>query len=135
MIRDANLSEFLPDHFFRVWGLTVLRYKHRVLCYILSHINSVTLNDTRIALLRALGTVSDSAKANILLPTIRALFTTHQPVNGDSPPSQELVGLLVSCYDTSVVNDFNDTQSNMWDVFMVVLRKLFTSKILYNIVL
>jgi U3 small nucleolar RNA-associated protein 10 len=80
-------------------------------------------------MLKTLSAVSSSAKAQILLPTIQTLTTQRQVVDEDSSSSQEYTGLLVSCFDASVVNDLNDAQSDMWDVLTSVLRKLFTGKI------
>ncbi|KAF9468309.1 hypothetical protein BDZ94DRAFT_1246474 [Collybia nuda] len=101
-------------------------YKYRVLCYILSHVNSVIVNDARITLLKAFDTVSNSAKANILLPIIQVL-TTPRPANEDSLIPQELVNLLVSCFDATVANDLNDVQNSMWATFTAVIRNIYTS--------
>ncbi|KAG6866337.1 hypothetical protein C0991_005804 [Blastosporella zonata] len=96
-------------------------YKRRILCFIVSHINALTLPTARIALLKSIEAISDSAKAEILSPTIKSLMAK----NAD-PASRNLTDLVMSSFDVSVAKDFNDEQSVLWDVYVSVIRFHFT---------
>ncbi|RDB23790.1 U3 small nucleolar RNA-associated protein 10 [Hypsizygus marmoreus] len=94
-------------------------YKHRVLCYLVSHINAIGVPGSQIALLNSLDSISDSVKAHVLLPTIKSIAADveHAP--------HELSGLVVSCLDISVAKDLNDPTGTLWEVFVAVLRSSF----------
>jgi U3 small nucleolar RNA-associated protein 10 len=94
-----------------------------VLCYILSHINALGIPSAQIALLKAVEAISDSAKAQILFPTIQRLLSTPAAIaKGSDPQRAELSDLVVSCLDISVTNDLNDEKHMLWDLFVAVLR-------------
>ncbi|GLB44223.1 putative U3 small nucleolar RNA-associated protein 10 [Lyophyllum shimeji] len=99
-------------------------YKHRVLCFITSHINAIALPAAQVALLKSVDAISDSAKAQILLPTIKTLVSS---MKADSTNDmQSLVELAISCFDASVVKDLNE-EGELWGVFISLIRASFTS--------
>ena len=94
-----------------------------MLCYILSHINALGIPSAQISLLKAVEAISDSAKAQILLPTIQRLLSTPTTIaKGSNSQLAELSDLVVSCLDISVTNDLNEEKNALWDVFVAVLR-------------
>ncbi|KAF8064012.1 hypothetical protein FPV67DRAFT_198389 [Lyophyllum atratum] len=98
-------------------------YKRRVLCFILSHINAITLPAAQIALLKSLEGIADSAKAQIMLPTMKTLVSSMKADNTDT--LQALTDLAISCFDASVAKDLNDEQGESWSVFVSVIRASF----------
>ncbi|KAG5644278.1 hypothetical protein DXG03_008763 [Asterophora parasitica] len=98
-------------------------YKLRVLCFLLSHINAIALPTAQVSLLKSLDVISDSAKAQILLPTIRSLVASWK---GDiSDTQQELTDLALSCFDGSVAKELGDEHGELWNVFVSALRATF----------
>ncbi|KAI0742763.1 hypothetical protein C8Q80DRAFT_1221194 [Daedaleopsis nitida] len=89
-------------------------YKQRVLCYLLSHVNSCALLHVKTALLRSVDTVSNAAKAQALMPTIEALLG-EQSVDG------QLAALVASAFDASAAADLNDVDKPVWGVYEKVL--------------
>lgn len=106
-----------------------LSYKHRVFCYLLSHINALSSETTQVALLKSTATISDKAKIQILLPTIQSVVkrvSLVQPSETFSSVSKEFATRLLSCYDSSAAGCLNET-AQPWDVFLQVIRTFFRS--------
>ncbi|KAF8154101.1 hypothetical protein B0H34DRAFT_800000 [Crassisporium funariophilum] len=101
-------------------------YKHRVVCYILSHINAFCLETAQSALLKLVVTIQDKAKIQILLPTIHALSekaSLAEPANIFASASEELTTLMLSCFDATAASHLKDADS--WNVFIKVVRTYF----------
>lgn len=80
--------------------------------------NGCPLLNVKCALLKAVDTVSNEAKAQVLLPTIEALLNTQ------TVPSQQLrmlVALAVSGFDSSSAADLNDVDKSTWSMYEKVL--------------
>ena len=98
------------------------RYKQRVLCFLLSHVNGCHLVNAKVQLLEAIQGVSSSAKAQTLEPTIQSVL------NGEFAAwdgHQQLAALVASTFDESVATDLNDPDKNAWAVY----EKLLTTSI------
>lgn len=91
----------------------------------LSHINALGVPGAQIALLKAVEAISDSAKAQMLLPTIQMLLSAS--ATEANSQLAELADIVVSCFDISVTNDLNDEHNPLWDTFVSVLRSTFES--------
>ncbi|KAG6902641.1 hypothetical protein C0995_013766 [Termitomyces sp. Mi166 len=96
----------------------IAEYKHRVLCFIVSHVNAFALPPAQISLLRSIEAISDSAKAEILLPTIKSLLASKKR----DAMLRDLTDLVMSCFDASVAKDLNEEKSTVWDVYISVVR-------------
>ncbi|PFH46286.1 hypothetical protein AMATHDRAFT_155738 [Amanita thiersii Skay4041] len=100
-------------------------YKHRVHCYLLSHVHALSLPSAQIVLLKITQNVPDAAKARLLSPIIEQLV--------ESPPAphdsilEELTGLCLTCFDSSVSRDLSDPESTLWDLYVSALCKYFAS--------
>lgn len=93
-----------------VLELTTRRYKQRVLCYLLSHVNGCALLHVKAALLRSVDSVSNAAKAPALLPTVEGLF-------GAQSVDAELAALAVGAFDATAAPDLNDVDKPVWGVY------------------
>ncbi|KAG5637085.1 hypothetical protein H0H81_005818 [Sphagnurus paluster] len=126
LAHDFNyLTLFHQQHLGRIKGdkKRDSEYKHRILCFIMSHINAIDIAMVQISLLKSVEVISDSTKVQILLPTIKSLV---QSINGEKTPvAQELIDLLVSSFDTSAAKDLDLEQGEMWTVFKSVVRASF----------
>ncbi|KAG5718058.1 U3 small nucleolar RNA-associated protein 10, partial [Termitomyces sp. T112] len=96
----------------------ILEYKHRVLCFIVSHVNALALPAAQIVLLRSIESISDSAKAEILLPTIKSLLASKK----SDAILRDLTDLVMPCFDASVAKDLNEEKSALWDAYVSVVR-------------
>ena len=99
-------------------------YKHRVVCYLLSHINACSSEFARTRLLNSIATIPNKAKSQIVLPTIQALTekaTSIQPADIFIASSEKLTIQLLSCFDVTAAAHLNDDPS-AWDLFLLVLR-------------
>jgi U3 small nucleolar RNA-associated protein 10 len=116
------------SYFVLRWSDALYRYKHRVLCYLLSHINALNIPNAQIALLKAIEAISDGAKAHVLLPTIHILLSPSAlAANENNSQLTELSDLVISCFDVSTAKDLNNEQDMLWDTFVAVLRVVFRS--------
>jgi U3 small nucleolar RNA-associated protein 10 len=91
-------------------------YKKRVLCYLLSHINALSSADMQTILLKAVGSVTDKAKLQLLLPTIQKLLLPNQQQHA------ELFLVLLRSFDGSAAKGMNDNGKPFWDVYLDLLR-------------
>lgn len=105
----------------------IFRYKNRVLCYLLSHINAHSLSTAQLALLKSISAGSDVAKAQLLAPTIRSLVSGQLDDYFNAVDLEEFARLLAATFDESVASELNNAQSVLWDVFCLTLRYCFRS--------
>lgn len=82
--------------------------------YLLSHVNAVGLEAIKIEILQSLSLVSSKVKAISLLPSVEAL--------SDHRGSVALACLLVSSIDASSVAQLNDTEGELWKVYVHLLE-------------
>ncbi|KAI0830231.1 hypothetical protein BC628DRAFT_1357002 [Trametes gibbosa] len=97
-------------------------YKERVLCFLLSHVNSCPLVDVKAGLLKSLDGVSNEVKAQVLVPTLEALLS-EQGVQDvvSNKVHQDLATYAVSAFDATVAPDINDPEKTMWTLYERVL--------------
>ncbi|KAJ3515006.1 hypothetical protein NLJ89_g2035 [Agrocybe chaxingu] len=99
-------------------------YKHRITCFVLSHVNAMSSEFAQVALLKSIGTIADKAKCQILLPTIQALAEEASRSPATSifvSTSEELTTRSLSCLDTTAAEHLN-ASTLAWDVFTQVAR-------------
>lgn len=101
------------------------RYKRRILCYLLSHVQALSLPAAEVVLLKLVENVSDKAKAQILTPVITDLVTADVPVQGSI--QEDLTSLCISSFDSSVTNDLNEARAPLWDLYISTIRRFFIS--------
>ena len=101
----------------------IFRYKHRVLCFFVSHINAFTLPVAQIALLKLIVAIPDDAKVHNLLPTIKALLAYSSDTLDAT--TQELSTLIISCFDASVAKDLDDAGGKVWSIYVSLLNWAF----------
>ena len=115
-----------------------VRYKQRVLCYLLSHIDALASPDAQLVLLRAIENVSDPVKAQLLLPTIKKLVqpTTRTEILNDiyGDHLKEFTALVFSSFDNSIANDLNETNDDLWPTFLLCIDHCFKSGVLIVLV-
>ncbi|CAA7262090.1 unnamed protein product [Cyclocybe aegerita] len=99
-------------------------YKHRVICYILSHVNAMSSESAQVALLKSIATIADKAKSQILLPTIQALV--EKASRSPAPTifvstSEELTTRTLSCLDATAAEHLN-ASTLTWDIFTQMVQ-------------
>ncbi|KAI0632952.1 hypothetical protein C8Q77DRAFT_1120632 [Trametes polyzona] len=97
-------------------------YKQRVLCYLLSHVNSCPLPGVKASLLRSLDNVTNEVKAQVLMPTIESLVS-EQGIRdaANSKAYQELAAYAASAFDATAAPDLNDPAKDAYAVYEKVL--------------
>jgi len=94
----------------------IYSYKHRIACFLLSHVNALPSDHPRKALLDSLSSIAEKARATILLPTLQALAepSTRQTMDTN------LLAHLLSSFDGSSANALNSDK--VWDAFIKILQ-------------
>lgn len=111
-----------------------ISYKHRILCYLLSHVNSLSSETVQISLLKSIATITNKAKIQILLPTIQTIITKSSSADPDSSfseISEEFTTRVLSCYDSFAASYLNETAAG-WDIFLQLLRRVFCAGTRYK---
>ena len=101
-----------------------ISYKHRVVCFLLSHVNATPLEAVRIGLLDTIATISDKSRLQILLPTFEQL--TSGAAQDQTSISEGLATRIMSTFDAAVAPYLNDNVA-AWDTFVLVIRKYLSS--------
>jgi U3 small nucleolar RNA-associated protein 10 len=120
----AKCAIYLSDHCKKNVDKGV-RYKQRILSYLLSHVGAISLPSAKTALLKSMTNVSDGVKAQLLLPVIQGLV--RGSIGDPSGSFEEYATLVVSTFDKSSSDILNETSSASWPVFVSVLRQFFQS--------
>ena len=100
-----------------------ISYKHRIVCYLLSHINACASEFVQTRLLNCVAAIRHKAKSQILLPTIQALIekaTATQPADIFATSSENLTIQLLSCFDAAAAH-LNENPS-AWNLFLLAIR-------------
>ncbi|KAI0628514.1 hypothetical protein C8Q77DRAFT_1244640, partial [Trametes polyzona] len=97
-------------------------YKQRVLCHLLSHVNSCPLPGVKASLLRNLDNVTNEVKAQVLMPTIESLVS-EQGIRdvANNRAYQELAAYAASAFDATAAPDLNDPAKDTYAVYEKVL--------------
>ncbi|KDR78387.1 hypothetical protein GALMADRAFT_245550 [Galerina marginata CBS 339.88] len=104
-------------------------YKHRVICYLLSHVNALSSETMQNYLLKSIATITNKARVQIILPTIQSLVervSSTQPTNSFASASEEFTTRILSCYDSTAVGYLNEN-AVAWDTFVQLIRTYFRS--------
>ena len=101
-----------------------VRYKKRILSYLLSHVGAIGLPSAKTALLKTMINISDEVKTQVLIPVIQDLVQ-HSLVDQCDSSLEEYATLVVSSFDRSSSESLNETNSASWPVFISVLRHFF----------
>jgi U3 small nucleolar RNA-associated protein 10 len=105
-----------------------LRHKRRIAEYLLSHVMSCGLPAVKLFLIALLEQVSDQAKAEALLPTIRDLTDKQRASDWEElfgPQFEEFATITVFALDSSISGHLNDTSGTFWPVFLDTIRFYF----------
>ncbi|KAI0651200.1 hypothetical protein C8Q79DRAFT_1004507 [Trametes meyenii] len=125
LVHDPDyLQAFHKEHlgYSKADSKKIAGYKQRVLCYLLSHVNSCPILSVKVSLLKSLDGVSNPVKAQVLLPTIEALVDEQALADIVSGKvSSDLATYAVSAFDLSSAEDLNDTAKNTWAVYEKLL--------------
>ena len=101
----------------------MIRYKHRVSCFLLSHANAFPLDTGQGALLRSIATVADKGKTRILLPSIKALVDKAASISSADlflAIPEELTTHLLASYDAESAATLN-SDPEAWEVFLEIV--------------
>jgi U3 small nucleolar RNA-associated protein 10 len=122
------------DSIEEVNNTSCVRYKQRVLCYFLSHVDAIASPGAQLVLLRSIKNVSDPVKAQLLHPTINKLVqpTTRRETLNDiyGIHLKEFTALVFSSFDQSIANDLNETHDDLWPTFLLCIDYVFKSGML-----
>ena len=102
-------------------------YKHRIICYLLSHINALSYEEIQTALLKSIATIVNKAKVQILLPTLQTVAekaSSAAPADTFASTSEDLTMQLLSCFDSAAAPYLNDTPV-AWATFLQSIRTYF----------
>ena len=103
------------------------RYKYRITCYLLSHINALSSESVQTALLKSIATITNKAKVQILLPTLQALVektSKVSPNNVFDVSSEDFTIRILSCLDSFAASCLNETEE-AWVAFTRLIRSYF----------
>ena len=101
------------------------RYKDNVLCYLLSHVNSVSSPEIQRRLLNLVDGIPHSLKAELLLPLLQVLVDETHPerlVSRFGSNLESITSSVVSSLDNSIASSLNEQDSTLWPIFLASLR-------------
>ena len=110
--------------FFDNFTNETLSFKHRVICYLVSHAVACPLLQVRTSILKSLRDVPDESKALMLIPVYKQSFGTPEKVG--APADQEYFVALARAIDKNAAKALNDKEGSLWQVFVEVLRACLT---------
>ncbi|KAJ8075131.1 snoRNA-binding rRNA-processing protein utp10 [Marasmius tenuissimus] len=133
-VLSNHVEHFLHDsHYVRVFHKDNLArsssdskketsYKHRVLCYLLSHIRALTEASAQFTLLDIIQDVSDKSKVEMLLPMAQQItLIIGAGSNSYGSYLREIAKLVASAFDVSVTAELNEKPA-VWDTFVQVVN-------------
>ncbi|KAH9921142.1 uncharacterized protein B0H18DRAFT_1086220 [Fomitopsis serialis] len=121
----AYLREFHQEHLSVVKGegKKVASYKHRIVFYLLSHVNACPMSNAKLSLLQSLETTASDSKCQALKPTLEHLSEAVSiATEGIDNDTEEFLILTTSSFDSSAVTELNDTSKSTWSIFEKCLR-------------
>lgn len=99
-----------------------LRYKERVLYYLLSHVNGRSPEAVKLSILRCLQGVFSGKKFLALLPSWE---TISAPGSTQAGATREISVLLLASADETAAKSVNDDNSSAWATYIKTLRHCF----------
>ena len=103
-----------------------LSFKHRVICYLVSHAVACPLPQVRAGILKSLKDVPDPSKASMLIPVLKQSFETPGKVTIPVTADQDYFVAIARAFDKSTAKALNDEKGALWGTFVEVLRVCFT---------
>ena len=100
----------------------VSSFKHRVICYLVSHAVACHLPHIRASILKSLRDVPDVSKASMLISVFKECFEGSEGVTILTTVDQEFLEALVRAFDKNSAKDLNDKEGALWQIFTKVLR-------------
>jgi len=101
-----------------------LSFKHRVICYLVSHAVACPLPQVRTSILKSLRDVPDESKASMLIPVYKQSFGTSEKVGACA--DQEYFVALARAIDKNAAKMLNNKEGPLWQVFVEVLQACLT---------
>src|SRR5882757_2163031 len=92
--------------------LTTLSFKHRVICYLVSHAVTCPLPQVRATILKSLRDVPDASKASMLIPVFKQVF--EAPGQASTSTDQELFTTIAHTFDKNAAKALNDKEGALW---------------------
>ena len=100
----------------------MLSFKHRVICYLVSHAVACPLLQIRAGILKSLKDVPDASKAPMLIPVLRRLFETPEKAAIPATADQEFFVAIARAFDKNAAKALNDKEGALWQIFVEVLQ-------------
>lgn len=97
-------------------------FKHRVICYLISHAVACRLLHVRASILKSLKDVPDASKASMLIPVFKESFGASEVLAVPAIADQEFLVVLVRAFDKNSAKALNDKEGVLWQIFLGVLR-------------
>ena len=101
-------------------------FKHRVICYLVSHAVACPLPQVRAGILKSLKDVPNASKASMLIPVFERSFETLGKAGAPATVDQEFLVTLARALDKNAVKALNDKEGALWQIFVEVLRSCLT---------
>ncbi|KAG8875602.1 snoRNA-binding rRNA-processing protein utp10 [Tulasnella sp. 331] len=106
-----------------VSGLTFNKakmFKHRIVCYLLSHVVCWNNPSARLALLMSVRHVPDPAKLTLLLPLVEELFNATTSLSSEAVLYRRV---LFEVFDAESAEALNEEGSHPWGIFLQSIRR------------
>ncbi|KAG8879331.1 snoRNA-binding rRNA-processing protein utp10 [Tulasnella sp. 331] len=94
-------------------------FKHRIVCYLLSHVVCWNNPSARLALLMSVRHVPDPAKLTLLLPLVEELFNTATSLSSEAVLYRRV---LFEVFDAESAEALNEEGSHPWGIFLQSIR-------------
>jgi len=101
-------------------------FKHRVMCYLVSHAVACPSLQVRAGILKSLKDVPDASKASMLIPVFERSFETLGNVGDSTTVDQEFFVTLARAFDKNAAKALNDKEGALWQIFVEVLLACLT---------
>jgi len=104
----------------------VFSFKHRVICYLVSHAVACPLLQVRNSVLKSLKDVPDPSKASMLIPVFKQLFETPGNLAIPDTADEDFFVAIACAFDKNTAKALNDEEGTLWGIFVKVLRACLT---------
>jgi len=103
-----------------------ISFKHRVICYLVSHAVACPLSQVRAGILKSLKDVPDPSKASMLIPVLKQSFMAPGKVTIPVTVDQDYFVAIARAFDKGTAKALNDEKGALWEIFVEVLRVCLT---------
>jgi len=101
-------------------------FKHRVICYLVSHAVACPLRQVRAGILKSLKDVPDPSKASMLTPVLKDSFETPGKTAISATVDQDYFVAIARAFDKGAAKALNDEEGLLWGIFVEMLRACLT---------